>query len=106
MPIFTFKAIIGRFRYQSDCDDDDGGDDDDDDDDDNDMVIVRMMMVVMMVRMMMVIVRMMMVIVRMMMMMVRSMTPGRSALRASPRARIRRSEGTTSCTLEPHLETS
>ncbi len=30
MPIFTFKAIIGRFRYQSDCDDDDDDDDDDD----------------------------------------------------------------------------
>ncbi len=36
MPIFTFKAIIGRFRYQSDCDDDDDDDDGGDDDDDCD----------------------------------------------------------------------
>ncbi len=37
MPIFTFKASIGRFRYQSDCDDDD------DDDDDDDGMVVGMM---------------------------------------------------------------
>ncbi len=63
-----------------DCEDADGGGDDD-----NDLVIVMMMM----------------------------MTDdgpqhdsGSECTPGESRARIRRSEGTTSCTLEPHLETS